>query len=582
MGVMLQAFYRIGTGGVPSPADGDPDQPWWWDHLAAQSRDLREAGFTAIWLPPALKGASGRLSVGYDVYDDYDLGSKPQVGGKPTRYGTREQLARCVAAMRACGLDVYLDLVENQRSGGINFRYRYRDARGSDGGRFPKDPEHFHPNVPQDPGIFGGPRAHEMSFGDDLAIINGRPKGYVANNLIDATGWITHAVDAQGYRLDDAKGVSSQFVARLLNDKPMAGKFAVGEFFDGNIDLLREWLGATGRRAAAFDFPLRFTLARMCNQAGWFDMGASLDHAGLAGVEPALAVTFVENHDTDTRPELQPVVTNKMLAYAYILTAEGYPCVFYKDYSTDRRCYGLKPRIDNLIWVHEKLADGPTVERYKEVGLFAFERLGGAHLLVALNKDDWQSRTVTVDTGFGSGVRLHDYTGHCPDAWTGGNGRVTITVPPNRAGTGYVCYSRDGHGLGFEIQSQEAVQHLEGAPDLDIAPAGADAPSTVGRIWVERGKPISVTLAKLDQQHLGPDAAVVVAIHHPDGAPLATGRFAHPGEAPLRAVSTHLGWHRLTIQARNTPPENRTPAFKLVVTYTAPTRTPPAELAALD
>ena len=59
--------------------------------------------------------------------------------------------------------------------------------------------------------------------------------------------------------------------------------------------------------------------------------------AAMAGASPRTrttsplqAVTFVENHDTDTRPELQPVIANKMLAYAYILTAEGYPCVFYR------------------------------------------------------------------------------------------------------------------------------------------------------------------------------------------------------------------------------------------------------------
>src|SRR6185369_16354508 len=230
---------------------------------------------------------------------------------------------------------------------------------------------------------------------------------YVGNGLTAALIWMTRALDVQGYRLDDAKGVSTQFVSRLLGEHAIAGRFAVGEFFDGNSDLLRGWIGDTGRRAAAFDFPLRFALARMCNQSGGFDMGGTLDHAGLAGVDPLMAVTFVENHDTDTRPELQPVIANKMLAYAYILTAEGYPCVFYKDYSTDDGCYGLKPHIDNLIWVHEKLAAGPTVQRWKEVGLYVFERQGGPHLLVGMNKDDWQARTVTVDTGFGPHVKLH-------------------------------------------------------------------------------------------------------------------------------------------------------------------------------
>jgi alpha-amylase len=581
MGVMMQAFYRLGTSGVPSPADGGPSRglPWWWDHLAAQAEGLRQVGFTAIWLPPPFKGASGTGSVGYDVFDDYDLGGKNQMGTLPTRYGTREQLARCVAMMRASGLDVYVDLVENQRMGGINFRYRYRDSNGGDGGRFPKDPDNFHPQVPQDPGVFGGPRAKEISFGDDLAIINARPHGYVSQGLTAAAGWTTHALDVQGYRLDDAKGVSTEFVPHLLGAGPMAGKFAVGEFFDGDPGLVSQWIGATARRSAAFDFPLRFVLARMCNDGGGFDMGGSLDHAGLAGFDPLMAVTFVENHDTDANPPLQPVVSNKMLGYAYILTSEGYPCVFYRDYSTDRGCYGLKPLIDNLVWVHEKLAFGPTTQRWKEVGLFAYERLGGPHLLVALNKDSWQWRTITVDTGFGPNTKLHDYAGHGPDTWTNGNGQATISVPPNVNGLGYVCYSRDGQGFGFEVQSQEVTQALEGSPDLDTPPAGTGAPSKAGRVYVAAGKRIVVGLTKLDAQGLGAGASLAVAVFGPDGAPVVSGSFTHAGAAALHGVAHKRGWHTVTVQAHGAAGPNATHAYALAVTYTAPPDATAEELA---
>lgn len=101
MGVLLQAFFRTGEKGAPCPSDGDRGADWWWDHLAMQAHAIRKAGFTAVWLPPVLKGASGIQSVGYDPFDDYDLGAKYQCGTRPTRYGTREQLARCVAMLRA-------------------------------------------------------------------------------------------------------------------------------------------------------------------------------------------------------------------------------------------------------------------------------------------------------------------------------------------------------------------------------------------------------------------------------------------------------------------------------------------------
>src|SRR5260221_13370125 len=199
MGVLFQAFYQRGNSGVPSPADGDPIDAW-WDHLAKQATQLRKAGFTAIWLPPVTKGGSGKDSVGYDVFDDYDLGSRNQKGTVPTHYGTREQLARCVAIMRANGIDVYVDLVENQRGGGSGpggFTFRYADADGHiGGGRFPKDPSNFHPSVPQDPHVF-----QDFSFGADLAPINGRPPGYVFNGLIDSADWMTRTLGIQGYRI---------------------------------------------------------------------------------------------------------------------------------------------------------------------------------------------------------------------------------------------------------------------------------------------------------------------------------------------------------------------------------------------
>ena len=148
MGVLLQAFFRPGDKGVPCPLDGDLGADWWWDHLALQAHAIRKAGFTAVWLPPVWKGASGIQSIGYDPYDDYDLGAKDQRGTRPTRYGTREQLARCVAMLRANDLDVYVDLVEHHRGGGSGHEgktFRYVDAEGRPGGgRFPKDVTCFH------------------------------------------------------------------------------------------------------------------------------------------------------------------------------------------------------------------------------------------------------------------------------------------------------------------------------------------------------------------------------------------------------------------------------------------------------
>jgi len=576
-GVLLQGYFV----NVPAPTPEHPDVDFWWDHIAKQAKALREAGFTAVWLPPVCKGASGASSVGFDPFDDYDLGSKNQRGTISTRYGSREKLERCVAILRANGLDVYIDLVENHRDGGDHKKYRYVDADGKpDGGRFAKNPGDFHcfcppqaPSVPgcvpEDPDV----PSPEFCFGDDLAPINGKPFHHCFDGLLASADWMTLALDVQGYRLDDVKGISTQFIPPLLNHGALKGKFAVGEFFDGNLDSVRHWISDTAGRASAFDFPLRFNfLTSMCNNAGFFDM-SQLDHAGLAGVDPFHAVTFVENHDTDDpgSSTRSPIVINKAQGYAYILTSEGYPSVFYKDYSTDPGSFGMKPIIDNLIFIHERIADGATQQRFKNFDVFAYERLGGAHLLVGLNNNGNIAHPITVDTGFGANVKLHDYTGHSGDVQTDGNGQVTITIPKNTNGLGYVCYSRAGIGGPFEVVGHDVTQDYEGTQDLDIKPADNTTFVQVCRVFVAAGRPIKGAL-RFDTTKWADATSITLELDDPSWAKLASRDFARdtPQGESISATADPTGYYTFRIRSANTPTENAKPSYKLSVTYRAP------------
>ncbi len=551
MGVILQATFKFpNKNTVPSPYDGDTRVPWWWDHLAAQAASFREAGFTAVLLPPALKTNAGAFpgADGYGVFDDYDLGSKNQFYSVPTRFGTRESLQRCAAMLRANGIDVYLDIVAHQRDGGNNYEYRYLGANGTpDAGRFPKHPTCFFPHVPRDP--IAGPIADDFGFGDELAPVNALPHGYVMNGLTDALDWQTQAVGAQGYRIDDTKGMAVQFVSHLLNSRSMASKFAVGEYFDGNPDTLNWWVWNSGMngRASTFDFGVRFKLQDMCNNSSRWDM-SQLDHMGFAGRDAAHAVTFVENHDTDLS---SPAIWNKLLGYAYLLTSEGYPSVYYKDYSTDPGCYGLKPFLDNLIWIHENLANGETVFRHKEFQTVVYERTVTPNLLVGLNNDMYNGwKTVTVQTGFGPNVHLHDYSGHAGDVWTDAQGNVTIGIPQNDNGHGYVCYSRAGLDRPNPVYRQQCHQVFEGAADLDIAPAAPNQTQTIGRIWCDAG--FSVTLTPQSNA-----TGLTFGILGVDASPLALiNGHAH---------TVHRGWHTLQVTSMLPGPA----PFKLGVTYTS-------------
>lgn len=580
-GVMLQDFYHD----VPSPAAGSSTSAWWWSKLASQANGLKLSGFTAVWIPGPLKGAAGGYSNGYDPFDDYDLGSKNQMGTIPTRYGTREQLERACAMMRANGLDIYVDMVENHRGGDDgSFNFRYVDAYGAPGaGRFQKGQYDFHfnsANIPQDPNVPSPGDDSAYQFGRDVAHINGaRPAGasqsYIGSGMMQSGDWLTKALDVQGFRIDDVKGISTDWLLPALNYGAMANKFAVGEYFDGNRDTLNTWVQTSMQnRSSAFDFSLRNEIKSMCNGNGFYDM-SRLDHAGLAGINPGGAVTFVENHDTDVS---DPISQNKALGYALILTSEGYPCVLYKDYSTDPGCYGMKNVINNLMYIHEKLASGPTVQRFKNADIFAYERTGngdGRDLLVGLNDNGSSGASINVATNFYPGTHLHDYTGHGPDVYTYNNGThgsgASITIPANNSGGGYVCYAPDGQGGAFSAPQYAVTQEYAGAQDLDIKPADNTALVQVCRLWAAGGKPILGAL-NWDANAWTSSTNIYLELDDPTMAKIATGTYTqstHQGTS-IGATAVKTGWYTFKIRSNNTPAANAKPAYWLKTTYTAP------------
>ena len=86
MGVMLQAFYW------DCPQTENREHQW-WSFIKSKLPAIAQAGFTALWLPPANKAASWK-SMGYDPYDYYDLGEFDQKGGVPTWFGSKAELRR--------------------------------------------------------------------------------------------------------------------------------------------------------------------------------------------------------------------------------------------------------------------------------------------------------------------------------------------------------------------------------------------------------------------------------------------------------------------------------------------------------
>ena len=71
--------------------------------------DLFVAGYGFVWLPPPYRADQGNFSVGYDVYDRFDLGQP----GRPTLYGTEEGLKAVARTLHRANLSLHVDFLLN-------------------------------------------------------------------------------------------------------------------------------------------------------------------------------------------------------------------------------------------------------------------------------------------------------------------------------------------------------------------------------------------------------------------------------------------------------------------------------------
>jgi alpha-amylase len=567
---------------VPAP-NTTPGAPWLWDFLAKEAPALRRVEFSTLQLPPSGKaqGGAGDGCDGYGVFDLRDLGSKPQQGSTPTRYGSAESLLRMIACCHAVGLDVYLDVVLHQLSGenggpGV-FKYLGSDGKTLNG-RGPMQPGCFRGIPPANRPDDAVPvLAADFEFGREKVFQNCHPPRYTIDDALDYGDWLFRTTDADGMRFDDVKGTWAPFVSEFMRSRTMARKFAYSEYDDGNPESLNWWATTSpmSSRSLVEDFTLHWALQAACDQGN----AQALNGAGYTARNPFLSCTFVDNPDTDTSIN-QGIISSKLLAYAFILSIEGFPFVYGKDYfpgSVWPGAYGLKPFIDNLIWIHETLANGGTVTQFLDSKVIVINRTGGPGLLTALNFDTFNRRTITCNTSFGRNVQLHDYAGHHPDIWTDGEGRATFTIPSNafENGQSYLCFSREGSGHPIQFHKRATTQVFFGAADLDISPA-LNGQVDVGRIWCAAGSAIDLKFSpKVSETTWSPQAQIALEIIGPSGNAIGSQKFSRQGASPagdlhLRAAAN--GWHTARLTSANLPAEGI--SFELTATYTAAEEVP--------
>lgn len=366
-GTMIQFFHWY------LPNDGNH-----WKHVKEEAQHLSELGITGVWLPSACKGSDGINSVGYNVYDLYDLGEFDQKGTVRTKYGTKEEYLQCVKALKGVGITMYADIVLNHMGGGdeyevvkvkkvnpenrtefISGEYEieaftkfYFPGRNGKYSQFVWDFMCFSgvdfDNRTKESAIF---KIQNQAGGEKWQDVLDSEKGnydYLMYADIDYRNesvreeiknwgkWYAHTADLDGVRLDAIKHMPPHIIAEWLDAvrsvKP--DLFAVGEYWvPYDLSLKLAYLEATGGRLSLFDACLHRNLHEASTTGRDYDMSTIFNDT-LVGVRPELTVTIVDNHDTQPLQMLEAPVEGwfKPLSYALILLREkGYPCIFYPD-----------------------------------------------------------------------------------------------------------------------------------------------------------------------------------------------------------------------------------------------------------
>jgi len=397
--IFMQAFYW------DVPAGGT-----WWDNLNSKLDSWKNAGITGLWLPVISKGESGPYSMGYDPYDYFDFGQYNQKGTTETRFGSFTELKSLLNNAKAKGFKLIADIILNHNSGGdlelnpVTNKSTYTKFTPLSG-KFNRSYQDFHPNAvdANDEGSFGGmpDLCHNVTNVKDWFWIRADGVGKYYKNTLGFDGW----------RFDYVKGFSPN-VVKAWNAE--VGGFSIGEFWDADVNLVNKWL--TDANSNAFDFPLYYAM----KDAFFYGNMTALDGKGLIAINPSRAYTFVSNHDIERDPGNLNAVA-KLKAYAYILTAEGTPFIFYSDYESTLD----KAKLNTLINIKKTLAAGTTTKLYGSATEYIIRRNGTPGLVAYFNNGSTPEQR-KVQTVWASTV-LKDFTGANPDVTTDASGYTTIT-----------------------------------------------------------------------------------------------------------------------------------------------------------
>lgn len=349
-----------------------------WVKAAKEAKNLSDMGFTAVWFPPAYKGTNGTYSIGYDTYDLFDLGEFDQKNSTITKYGSKEEYLAAIAALHEHQVGVLGDVVFNHKAGGDELeKVKVKKVSEDDRNEFVSDVIEIEAwtkfTFPGRQGKYsefiwdhccfsGVDWAEDLQESSIFAIQNEYGEGwekvpstefgnydYLMFSDIDFRNpavreelkywgkWYYETCNVDGFRLDAVKHISPEFLKEWINYmKAECNRdfLMISENWNvDNVDELQAYIEETEGTTQLFDSLLHhnFYLASLGGEE--YDLSTIFERT-LVECNPTMAITFVDNHDSQPMQALESFVEFwfRPLAYAMILLREqGIPCVFFTD-----------------------------------------------------------------------------------------------------------------------------------------------------------------------------------------------------------------------------------------------------------
>lgn len=434
-----------------------------WNDITRDAENLAKDGITALWLPPAYKGFGGKDEVGYAAYDVYDLGEFDQKGTVKTKYGSKDEYLEMIQVLKQTGIESYADIVLNHKMGAdaiqtipackVDFgdhnhqitdgnetikvatkftfpgrKHKYSDFEWNwthfdgidynnetgENALFRFKDKQWNGEVDEEYGNYDYLMGADLDFYNDKVVEECKKWGK----------WYLDMTNVDGFRLDAVKHIPAFFYKdwiKYLREESGKSLFTVGEYWSGDISKLHQYITNTDGEISLFDVPLHYNFYAASTSED-YNLSTILDNT-LVKDNPSMAVTFVDNHDTQPEQALQSFVEPwfKPIAYSIILLRnEGYPCIFYGDYygiphSGVNKCEELK----TLLMLRKEKAYGIQNDYFDNKNYIGWTRQGDQEheksgIAVAVSNAGDGEKRMYIGEEF-SGYTFIDALGNCED-----------------------------------------------------------------------------------------------------------------------------------------------------------------------